>query len=130
MDVILGYGTLVVVYFGFMPQYPLALWQWARDEPWMACAWIVIGTVGVLLLRRIRGARLVKPFIATWFMPGVLICGAAGLWPWPVTLWDTFGPALCSNVLSASICLGLNFLVVYGVVAGWRKIRSLKSAPQ
>jgi hypothetical protein len=130
MDAIVAYGSLIIVYFGFMPQYPLTLWEWAHNEPWKAGAWIIIGVGGIVVFRRISGARFLKPFIAVWFMPGVLICGAAGLWPWPVTLEDTFGPAICSNVLSAGICLGLNFLVVFGVIAVWRKFRRWRSAPR
>jgi hypothetical protein len=127
LDVIQGLGILVLVHFGFMPQYPLAVFEWFRGQPWEGLAWLTIGALGLLAFRKIRRRQFLKPFVAVWFMPGVMVCGAAGLWPWPVTLFDAFGPGMCSGPFTAATCLGLNLMSIYGLAAAWRWFRRRRS---
>ena len=118
----------VLGYFWFLPQYPLAIAQYAESQPLEVCVWIVVSIVGVIALRRALGGRWLKPFIAVWIMPALLVCGAAGVWPWPYSIFAIFGVGHCATPGSSAICLGLNLTLVYGIAALWRKWRQRKKA--
>jgi hypothetical protein len=113
---------IVGTYVFFFILYPVAIAAWAYSDPLWSSIWFGSGVVVFVLLRRyLKWA--VPIWLAIWFMPGTVLCGAAMLLPWPVTIYGSSGPHSCGSALSLAVCLALNFAVVFGVRALYPRVR-------
>jgi hypothetical protein len=118
---------VVGTYLLFLVTYPAAIVMYAVDAPREYAVWFVLGIVTLYLLARWR-APVAKLWMALWFMPGTIICGAATLWPLPFTVWSLYVPVRCASVASVLVCLALNVALVFGVAWSWTRIRRTRAS--
>ena len=104
----------IATYFLFLPVYPLALIEQFSRGPMGLVAWFVVSILVAYLLVRFKQRTALKIFIAVWIMPGTIVCGAAAIAPWPLTIPYMFMVGGCTNFLSASITLVFNVILVFG----------------
>ncbi len=108
---------IIGVYAIWSFAYPLSLLVFVFKEPLWFLAWLLVG-VPLFLILRARARVLVPAWLAVWFMPGTLMCGAVAVAPWPTTVYVMFAaepPHGCSSGLSNGICLILNLVIAYSV---------------
>jgi hypothetical protein len=117
---------VVGTYVLFLAMYPIAIATYAAEAPGQFVGWFAIGLAAVLLLRR-WCPLAVKLWIALWFMPGTIICGAATLLPLPFAVWAAFNPGRCATVASLLECLALNNVFVFGITSLFRKLRRMRA---
>jgi len=118
------------VHLWFFVWYPVVLWDLTVGDPWTMLAWFAIGALLTYAAHRFWRGVLLKPFIAVWFMPASIICGAASVWPLPFAVRLIFAPGRCATPASAALSFLLNCALLYGCVAlvkKWRK-RSLRAS--
>lgn len=106
----------------FVLAYPANIVVYGIEQPVQIIGWLAIGLVLLFALRRTH-RRLGEVWIALWFMPGAIICGAAALLPWPFAVWAHFGPGNCAPVLALLSAAIINGIVVFGVAVAWRHWR-------
>jgi hypothetical protein len=106
---------VVCTYGFFLVFYPYVLFESAVETPGLFLGWVVVGGVVFELLRRFAGAAPTKLWVALWFLPGTLICGAAAIAPWPAVALRALAGVPCGNILSLTLCLSLNVCLVFGV---------------
>jgi hypothetical protein len=116
IDAIIGIGILLFY-------YPANILVYALEQPIQMLGWLVIGIAVLLVSTSLRLWMLRRIWVALWFFPGAIICGAAALMPWPFALWSHFGPGNCAPVTSLLFSALLNVVVVLGVAEGWRRLR-------
>jgi hypothetical protein len=104
----------IAAYFLFLPVYPLALLEHFNRAPLGSIVWLIITISVIFLLRRFKQATLLKVFIVIWVMPGTIVCGAAAIAPWPLTIPFIFIGGGCANSLSLSGTLAFNTVLVFG----------------
>jgi hypothetical protein len=112
-----GIVEIVGTYAIWSLAYPVVILGFAYMEPLWFFGWIAIGVPAFLIFRGQARAWL-PAWLAVWFMPGTVTCGAALVAPWPATVAMMFtGEAGhgCSDWLSNGICLLLNLAVAYAV---------------
>jgi hypothetical protein len=100
----------------FIVAYPANIVVYGLDQPTLILSWFAIGAVVLFLLVWRKQQLLRAIWVALWFMPGAIVCGAAALLPWPPALWAHFGPGNCASVQSLLIAFVLNVAVVFGIV--------------
>ncbi|MEM7431871.1 MAG: hypothetical protein AAF351_08020 [Pseudomonadota bacterium] len=117
----------LAVYLYAPVSYPLYAFYYWGSNPVNIIPWLSIGVIGILALRRFF-QLLLKPFVAIWFLPSTIICGAAATAPWILVLPYAFYEGGCATPSSLAITLGFNLLLVYGISALWRRISNRRKS--
>jgi len=100
----------IAAYFLFLPMYPLAVIDNFSSDYGISFLWLAIAIIGLFLAYKFDLSLFRKIFIAVWVMPGTIVCGAAGIMPWPLALtW--YGT--CAGLFSISVTLIFNFILIF-----------------
>ena len=118
---------VVGTYVLFLAVYPVAIAMYAVDTPGRFAGWFVVGLVTLYILLWWR-PPIAKLWIALWFMPATIICGAATVSPLPFAVWSLFIPVRCASVASIFVCFALNTAVVFVVAWLWSKSRRIRAS--
>lgn len=117
----------IITYFLFLPFYPLAWIESFNRSFVLTTVWLLVSVVTIFFTGKLGFKKFRKIFIAVWVMPGTIVCGAATIAPWPLTLFYVSGKGSCTTVISALVTLLLNFILVFGFSRLIMKLRYNKS---
>lgn len=114
----------IAAYFLFLPVYPLAVIENFSRGPLASIVWLAIAILAIFLSIKFEWIAFKKTFIAIWVMPGTIVCGAATIAPWPLTVPYMFSEGDCVTIVSTLATLIFNFLLVFGSLMLINKFRN------
>ena len=119
------FTEILLTYLFFVLPWPTAFVNWALTTgAWQPLLlWLAVGIPVIYLLYRYQKRLVLLAWIVIWFMPSPIICGSATAFPWAFALYRLFQEDGCVSVLSLSLSLVVNTLIVLSVAAIVRKLR-------
>ena len=113
----------IAAYFLFLPIYPLAVIENFSRGWELSVIWIAVAIVVIFVSTKFNYRLFRKIFISIWLMPGTIVCGAAAIAPWPLTVPYMFYDGGCATIISALVTLLFNFLIVFGCIKLINKLK-------
>ena len=103
----------IAAYFLFLPLYPLAIID-NFSRGWLeSTIWLGISILVMFVSIKYDFTLFKKIFISIWLMPGTVVCGAATIAPWPLTVPYMFYEGGCATIISTLVSLLFNFIIVF-----------------
>jgi hypothetical protein len=102
--------SYVLFYLIWLPVYPATLMMYLLQSSALGsfAIWLVLGIAAGLYFHHKRLKFLLSLWLAIWFMPGPLICGAAALIPWITTPPYYFVDGNCVSLVSMGVSFAMN----------------------